>query len=182
MSLTVTQALWSPDDHGVVFVGWWNKPFHLGLNACSNRRWVPASNQQHAGCPCSISTVRVQPDPLFPPRSGIFHLDLASGCCGERWGPGACPGGPWDADSLLPTELLSAENASVCSPRLSPDGQRLLYLEGAVGGPHRQCLRLCMVSWASQAPGTTVPTCAASTVPSPRVTAFLSAWLGWGLP
>ncbi|NXX25712.1 APEH enzyme, partial [Nicator chloris] len=125
--LSPGQALWSPDDHGVVFVGWWHKPFRLGLNACSNR------------------------------RSGIFHLDLASGCCGEHWGPVGCPGCPWDADPLLPTELLSAENGSVCSPRLSPDGQRLLYLEGIVGGPHRQCLRLNMVSWASRAPGMAVP-------------------------
>ncbi|CAN8186041.1 unnamed protein product [Coccothraustes coccothraustes] len=93
--LSPGQALWSPDDRGVVFVGWWHKPFRLGLNACSNR------------------------------RSGIFYLDLVSGCC----------------------ELLSAENGSVCSPRLSPDGQRLLYLEGAVGGPHRQCLRLRMLTW-----------------------------------
>ncbi|XP_057888113.1 acylamino-acid-releasing enzyme-like [Melospiza georgiana] len=93
--LSPGQALWSPDDRGVVFVGWWHKPFRLGLNACSNR------------------------------RSGIFYLDLASGCC----------------------ELLSAEEGSVCSPRLSPDGQRLLYLEGAVGGPHRQCLRLRMLTW-----------------------------------
>ncbi|NXM44054.1 APEH enzyme, partial [Gymnorhina tibicen] len=93
--LSPGQALWSPDDHGVVFVGWWHKPFRLGLNACSNR------------------------------RSEIFHLDLASGCC----------------------ELLSAENGSACSPRLSPDGQRLLYLEGVVGGPHRQCLRLRMLTW-----------------------------------
>ncbi|NXF14911.1 APEH enzyme, partial [Rhodinocichla rosea] len=125
--LSPGQALWSPDDHGVVFVGWWHKPFRLGLNACSNR------------------------------RSGIFHLDLASGCCGECWGSWGEPGCPWDADPLLPTELLSAEKGSVCSPRLSPDGQRLLYLEGAVGGPHRQCLRLRMVSWASRAPGTAVP-------------------------
>ncbi|XP_059712200.1 acylamino-acid-releasing enzyme-like isoform X2 [Haemorhous mexicanus] len=93
--LSPGQALWSPDDRGVVFVGWWHKPFRLGLNACSNR------------------------------RSGIFYLDLVSGCC----------------------ELLSAENGSVCSPRLSPDGQRLIYLEGAVGGPHRQCLRLRMLTW-----------------------------------
>ncbi|XP_054137188.1 acylamino-acid-releasing enzyme-like [Melozone crissalis] len=93
--LSPGQALWSLDDRGVVFVGWWHKPFRLGLNACSNR------------------------------RSGIFYLDLASGCC----------------------ELLSAEERSVCSPRLSPDGQRLLYLEGAVGGPHRQCLRLRMLTW-----------------------------------
>ncbi|XP_054243197.1 acylamino-acid-releasing enzyme-like [Indicator indicator] len=60
------QALWSPDDHGVVFVGWWHKPFRLGLSACSNR---------------------------------------------------------------------------------SPDGQHLLYLEGDLGGPHRQCLRLRMITW-----------------------------------
>lgn len=45
----------------------------------------------------------------------------------------------------LPTELLSAQPRAACSPRLSPDGRRLLYLEGAVGGPHRQCLKLRMV-------------------------------------
>ncbi|XP_064523998.1 acylamino-acid-releasing enzyme-like isoform X2 [Pseudopipra pipra] len=93
--LSPGQALWSPGDRGVVFVGWWHEPFRLGLSACSNR------------------------------RSEIFHLDLSSGCC----------------------ELLSAENGAACSPRLSPDSQRLLYLEGAVGGPHRQCLRLCMLTW-----------------------------------
>ncbi|XP_017675550.1 PREDICTED: acylamino-acid-releasing enzyme [Lepidothrix coronata] len=93
--LSPGQALWSPGDCGVVFVGWWHEPFRLGLSACSNR------------------------------RSEIFHLDLSSGCY----------------------ELLSAENGAACSPRLSPDGQRLLYLEGAVGGPHRQCLRLCMLTW-----------------------------------
>ncbi|POI24342.1 hypothetical protein CIB84_011906, partial [Bambusicola thoracicus] len=42
----------------------------------------------------------------------------------------------------LPVELLSAPNRASFSPRLSPDGQHLLYLEGAVGGPHRQCLQL----------------------------------------
>ncbi|OPJ80757.1 acylamino-acid-releasing enzyme-like [Patagioenas fasciata monilis] len=93
--LSPGQALWSPDDRGVVFVGWWHEPFRLGLRSCSNR------------------------------RSGIFHLDLASGYC----------------------ELLSAECGATCSPRLSPDGRRLLYLEGTVGGPHRQCLRLRMLTW-----------------------------------
>ncbi|XP_069722052.1 acylamino-acid-releasing enzyme-like isoform X2 [Phaenicophaeus curvirostris] len=93
--LSPGQALWSPGDRGVVFVGWWHEPFRLGLSACSNR------------------------------RSGIFHLDLSSGRC----------------------ELLSAERAAACSPRLSPDGRRLLYLEGDLGGPHRQCLRLRMLTW-----------------------------------
>ncbi|XP_075288481.1 acylamino-acid-releasing enzyme-like isoform X2 [Opisthocomus hoazin] len=93
--LSPGQALWSPGDTGVLFVGWWHEPFRLGLSACSNR------------------------------RSGIFHLDLGSGHC----------------------ELLSAEHRAACSPRLSPDGRRLLYLEGCLGGPHRQCLRLRMLTW-----------------------------------
>ncbi|XP_053325400.1 acylamino-acid-releasing enzyme-like isoform X2 [Spea bombifrons] len=32
------QAFWSPDDTGVVFVGWWHSPFRLGLKYCPNRR------------------------------------------------------------------------------------------------------------------------------------------------
>ncbi|NWT45521.1 APEH enzyme, partial [Chroicocephalus maculipennis] len=113
-SLPVAQALWSPNDCGVVFVGWWHEPFRLGLNACSNRRWVP------------------------PPS--------------------------------IPRQLLSSEHGAVCSPRLSPDGRRLLYLEGGLGGPHRQCLRLRMVSGALRAPATAVSPCAAG--PSATLAAF----------
>lgn len=43
-------------------------------------------------------------------------------------------------------ELLSSDSEAVSSPRLSPDGTRLLYLECPVFGPHRQCLKLQMVS------------------------------------
>ncbi|XP_018430584.1 PREDICTED: acylamino-acid-releasing enzyme [Nanorana parkeri] len=32
------QAFWSPDDTGVVFVGWWHSPFRVGLKYCTNRR------------------------------------------------------------------------------------------------------------------------------------------------
>ncbi|XP_063296776.1 acylamino-acid-releasing enzyme-like [Pelobates fuscus] len=32
------QAFWSPDDTGVVFVGWWHSPYRLGLKHCPNRR------------------------------------------------------------------------------------------------------------------------------------------------
>ncbi|NXV52342.1 APEH enzyme, partial [Uria aalge] len=108
--LSPGQALWSPNDCGVVFVGWWHEPFRLGLSACSNRRWVPP---QHPA-PCQ------------------------------------------DAHTLL-----SSEHGAACSPQLSPDGRRLLYLEGGLGGPHRQCLRLRMVSRALRAPATAVPPCAA---------------------
>ena len=47
----VAQALWSPGDTGVLFVGWWHEPFRLGLSACSNRRWVPPGTQRRAGMP-----------------------------------------------------------------------------------------------------------------------------------
>ncbi|XP_009892664.1 PREDICTED: acylamino-acid-releasing enzyme [Charadrius vociferus] len=45
------QAFWSPDDTGVVFVGWWPEPFRLGLQHCTNR------------------------------RSALFYVDLTSGAC-----------------------------------------------------------------------------------------------------
>ncbi|NXP70692.1 ACPH enzyme, partial [Ramphastos sulfuratus] len=45
------QAFWSPDDTGVVFVGWWHEPFRLGLLHCTNR------------------------------RSALFYMDLTGGRC-----------------------------------------------------------------------------------------------------
>ncbi|NWR37980.1 ACPH enzyme, partial [Tachuris rubrigastra] len=36
--LSPGQAFWSPEDTGVVFVGWWHEPFRLGLRYCTNRR------------------------------------------------------------------------------------------------------------------------------------------------
>uniref|UniRef100_A0A3Q1CGJ9 acylaminoacyl-peptidase n=1 Tax=Amphiprion ocellaris TaxID=80972 RepID=A0A3Q1CGJ9_AMPOC len=42
-------------------------------------------------------------------------------------------------------ERLSGENLSVSCPRLSPDGSTLVYLQGAVFGPHSQCLSLQQV-------------------------------------
>lgn len=45
------QAFWSPDDTGVVFVGWWHEPFRLGLRHCTNR------------------------------RSALFYVDLTGGNC-----------------------------------------------------------------------------------------------------
>ncbi|XP_064422218.1 acylamino-acid-releasing enzyme-like [Latimeria chalumnae] len=58
-------------------------------------------------------------------RSALFYLDLTSGIC----------------------DLLSSDANSVCSPRISPDQRYLVYLEGGVMGPHRQCLKLCMYDW-----------------------------------
>ncbi|XP_078144486.1 acylamino-acid-releasing enzyme [Centroberyx gerrardi] len=52
-------------------------------------------------------------------RSALFKLDLDGHC-----------------------ECVSGENLSVSCPRLSPDGTRLLYLQGRVFGPHSQCLSL----------------------------------------
>lgn len=46
---------------------------------------------------------------------------------------------------LLSPEQLSSGISAVCSPRLSPDQCRIVYLECSVYGPHMQCNRLCMV-------------------------------------
>lgn len=37
-SRSCLQAFWAPGDTGVVFVGWWHKPFRLGIRFCTNRR------------------------------------------------------------------------------------------------------------------------------------------------
>uniref|UniRef100_A0A672IT22 Acylamino-acid-releasing enzyme n=1 Tax=Salarias fasciatus TaxID=181472 RepID=A0A672IT22_SALFA len=56
-------------------------------------------------------------------RSALFYVDLTGGKC----------------------EQLSSGSSSVCSPRLSPDQCRIIYLECSVFGPHMQCSKLCMV-------------------------------------
>lgn len=60
-------------------------------------------------------------------RSALFRLDLDGSC-----------------------ERLSGENLSVSSPRLSPDGSTLVYLQGAVFGPHSQCLSLQQLDLSSR--------------------------------
>ncbi|XP_023846542.1 acylamino-acid-releasing enzyme isoform X2 [Salvelinus sp. IW2-2015] len=52
-------------------------------------------------------------------RSALFCLDLEGNC-----------------------ECLSGDTSSVSSPRLSPDGRYLVYLEGQVFGPHSQCFSM----------------------------------------
>ncbi|XP_054752252.2 acylamino-acid-releasing enzyme-like [Lytechinus pictus] len=49
--VSIGQAVWTPDDSGIVFTGWENEPFRLGLIYCRNR------------------------------RSAVYHLDLTSQTC-----------------------------------------------------------------------------------------------------
>ncbi|XP_075901966.1 acylamino-acid-releasing enzyme-like isoform X2 [Nelusetta ayraudi] len=58
-------------------------------------------------------------------RSSLYYVDLTGGKC----------------------EQLSSGSSAVCSPRLSPDQCRIVYLELSVYGPHMQCSRLCMYDW-----------------------------------
>ncbi|XP_072328260.1 acylamino-acid-releasing enzyme-like isoform X2 [Scyliorhinus torazame] len=32
------QAIWAPEDTGIIFVGWWHVPWRLGLKYCTNRK------------------------------------------------------------------------------------------------------------------------------------------------
>uniref|UniRef100_A0A3B3Z8V4 acylaminoacyl-peptidase n=1 Tax=Periophthalmus magnuspinnatus TaxID=409849 RepID=A0A3B3Z8V4_9GOBI len=56
-------------------------------------------------------------------RSALFRIDLEGNC-----------------------ERLSEENVSVLSPRLSPDGSALAFLQGKMFGPHAQCLKILFFS------------------------------------
>ncbi|XP_076010063.1 LOW QUALITY PROTEIN: acylamino-acid-releasing enzyme [Genypterus blacodes] len=67
-------------------------------------------------------------------RSALFRLDLDGRC-----------------------ECLSEENVSVSSPRLSPDGAALVFLQGRVFGPHNQCLSLQELELQSRKLSTLVP-------------------------
>uniref|UniRef100_A0AAQ4PWS1 Acylamino-acid-releasing enzyme n=1 Tax=Gasterosteus aculeatus aculeatus TaxID=481459 RepID=A0AAQ4PWS1_GASAC len=58
-------------------------------------------------------------------RSSLFYVDLTDEKC----------------------EQLTSGTSAVCSPRLSPDQCRIVYLECSVYGPHMQCSRLCMYDW-----------------------------------
>ncbi|XP_072305483.1 acylamino-acid-releasing enzyme [Eucyclogobius newberryi] len=55
-------------------------------------------------------------------RSAVFRIHLTGNC-----------------------ERVSEENVSVSSPRLSPDGSALVFLQGKVFGPHAQCLKMQML-------------------------------------
>jgi acylaminoacyl-peptidase len=43
-------------------------------------------------------------------------------------------------------EKLSSADVSVLSPRLSPDKTKLVWLENRVGGPHKSCSKLMLLS------------------------------------
>ncbi|XP_028742829.1 acylamino-acid-releasing enzyme [Peromyscus leucopus] len=58
-------------------------------------------------------------------RSALYYVDLSGGKC----------------------ELLSDDSLAVCSPRLSPDQCRIVYLRYPSLGPHHQCSQLCLYDW-----------------------------------
>ncbi|XP_074537606.1 acylamino-acid-releasing enzyme [Halichoeres trimaculatus] len=62
------QALWAPGGQSVIFVGWYHKPFRLGLKFCSNRRSALFKLHLDGNCEClsdhnlSVSCPRLSPD------------------------------------------------------------------------------------------------------------------------
>ncbi|XP_072276383.1 acylamino-acid-releasing enzyme [Pyxicephalus adspersus] len=59
------QAFWSPDDTGVVFVGWWHSPFRMGLKYCTNRRSALFFVDLTGG---KCETLSVDSSSVFSPR------------------------------------------------------------------------------------------------------------------
>ncbi|XP_069592070.1 acylamino-acid-releasing enzyme isoform X2 [Ranitomeya imitator] len=74
------QAFWSPDDTGVLFVGWWHSPYHLGLKYCANRRsalfFVDLTGGKCETLSCDSSAVfspRLSPD-----KCRVVYLQCAA--------------------------------------------------------------------------------------------------------
>ncbi|XP_030061179.1 acylamino-acid-releasing enzyme isoform X2 [Microcaecilia unicolor] len=67
-------------------------------------------------------------------RSALFYVDLIEGRC----------------------ELISEDSKGVFSPRVSPDGCRIVYLSCEVFGPHQQCCRLIMYDWYTKVTSTVI--------------------------
>uniref|UniRef100_A0A4W4FEX6 acylaminoacyl-peptidase n=1 Tax=Electrophorus electricus TaxID=8005 RepID=A0A4W4FEX6_ELEEL len=69
--LSPGQGLWAGDSGGVVFVGWWNEPFRLGMKFCSNRRSALFYTDLKGSCELlssdlgSVSSPRLSPDCLW---------------------------------------------------------------------------------------------------------------------
>lgn len=89
------QAIWAPEDTGIVFVGWEGNPWKLGLAFCNNR------------------------------RSQLYFYEF-------------------ETDSYI---AIGEMNKSIYSPRFSPDGCTLVYLQAEVGGPHFQSCQLVKCNW-----------------------------------
>ncbi|KAG0416183.1 hypothetical protein HPB47_006640 [Ixodes persulcatus] len=89
------QAIWAPEDTGIVFVGWDGNPWKLGLAFCNNR------------------------------RSQLYYYEF-------------------ELDSYI---AIGDTNKSIYSPRFSPDGSTLVYLQAEVGGPHFQSCQLVKCNW-----------------------------------
>ncbi|KAI1892903.1 hypothetical protein AGOR_G00138310 [Albula goreensis] len=76
------QALWSPGDDGVLFVGWRHEPFRLGLRFCSNRRSALFHVDLEGNCECLSSDSSAVSSPrLSPDRRYIVYLQ------GQVFGP-----------------------------------------------------------------------------------------------
>ncbi|XP_041656091.1 S9 family peptidase isoform X2 [Cheilinus undulatus] len=91
------QALWAPGGQSVIFVGWYHKPFRLGLKFCSNRKSALFKLDLDGNCEClsgddlSVSCPRLSPDGstliflqgrVFGPHNqclSLQQLDLKSG-------------------------------------------------------------------------------------------------------
>uniref|UniRef100_A0A1E1X5B5 Acylamino-acid-releasing enzyme n=1 Tax=Amblyomma aureolatum TaxID=187763 RepID=A0A1E1X5B5_9ACAR len=89
------QAVWAPEDAGILYVGWETSPWKLGVVYCNNR------------------------------RSRLYYYEF-------------------ETDTNV---TIGETNKSIYSPRFSPDGNTLVYLQAEVGGPHFQACQLVKCNW-----------------------------------
>uniref|UniRef100_A0A8C1Y9R0 acylaminoacyl-peptidase n=1 Tax=Cyprinus carpio TaxID=7962 RepID=A0A8C1Y9R0_CYPCA len=72
------QAFWSPNDTGLLFVGWWHEPFRLGLKYCANRRWVMGNMLDLASGKCE--QLLSNSSAVCCPRLSPYHCRIVYQC------------------------------------------------------------------------------------------------------
>ncbi|CAH8858688.1 unnamed protein product [Trichobilharzia szidati] len=95
LNLASNEPIWTPDDVGILFIGYPLKAYNLGIKYCVQRV-------------CRLYFWNMKNDTIKP---------------------------------------ISDAGRSVHSPRFSPNGEYLVWLENPVGGPHGQCYALMGMIW-----------------------------------
>ncbi|XP_051874319.1 acylamino-acid-releasing enzyme-like isoform X2 [Pristis pectinata] len=71
------QAIWAPEDTGIIFVGWWHVPWRLGLKYCTNRKsalyYVDVTGNECLQISSGINSVRSPR--LSPDQHHLIYLE-----------------------------------------------------------------------------------------------------------
>lgn len=121
------QVIWDPTGKGVVGVGFLHQPRRLGIKYCTNRPSFifHAIANEHYGEHFSYLLQHLQCTRSYTVSLKYIIFDTL----------------------FIRSEILSDEALSVSSPRFSPDGKYLVWLQHPSGGPHQSAFALVKCDW-----------------------------------